>query len=59
MVEGILGSLLSKSNMINMESEGSTASSADNNAFHYCGHVFNTSRVDMTIGDWAKLSMML
>ena len=59
MVEGILGSLLSKSNVINIESKGSMTPSAASNYFHCGGHFLSTTSVDMDIGDWAKSSMML
>ena len=59
MVDEILGSPLSKSTVINLESEGSMAPSADINSFCCGSHVFSTSRADMDVGDWAKSSTML
>ena len=49
----------SMSNVINLESEGSTAPRAASKAFHCIGHILSTSRVDMVIGVWAKSSTML
>ena len=59
MVDGIHGSPFSLSNVINLESEGSTTPRAASNTFRYIGHVLSTSRADMAIGVWAKSSMML
>ena len=53
-VEGMCGSLFSVSNVINLESKGSTAPRAASKAFRYVGHVLSTSRVDMAVGVWAK-----
>ena len=51
MVDDILGSPLSKSKVINLESEGSMKPSADNNTFRCVGKVFNTSRAHIVVGD--------
>ena len=59
MVDGIHGSPFSMSNVINLESEGSTAPRAASKDFCYVGKVLSTSRVDITIGVWANSSMML
>ena len=59
MIDGILGYPLSKSNVINMESEGSTTPREASKAFHYVGHVLSTSIEDMAVGIWAKSSTML
>ena len=59
MVDGMCGSPFSMSNVINLESEGSTAPRAASNAFRCVGHVLSTSIVDMVIGVWAKSSTML
>ena len=58
-MDGILGLLRSKSNVIILDSEGSIALRVDNNTFHCSGKVLSTSRVDMDVGDWAKSSTML
>ena len=42
MVDGILGSPLSKSNVINLESEGSMAPRVTSKDFHCVGHVLST-----------------
>ena len=54
MVDGILGSPLSKSKVINLESEGSTTLRAASRDFLCVGHVLSTLRVDMAVGVWAK-----
>ena len=54
MVDGILGSPLSKSKVINLESEGSMAPRAASRDFLCVGHVLSTSRVDIVMGDWDK-----
>ena len=59
MVDGILGSPWSRSNVINLESEGSMKPSMDENTFGCVRKFLSTSRVDMAIGDWAKSSTML
>ena len=59
MVDGIHGSPFSVSNLINLESEGSTAPREANKAFRCVGQVLSTSREDMAIGVWAKSSTML
>ena len=59
MVDGIHGSLFSMSNVINLESEGSTTSRAGSKSFRCIGKVFSTSREDMAIGVWDKSSTML
>ena len=59
MVDGIHGSPFSVSNVINLESEGSTTPREASKAFCYVGPFFSTSRVDIAIGVWAKSSMML
>ena len=46
-------------NMINMELEGSMTPRVDNNASYYGRKVLNTSREDMVVGDWDKLSTTL
>ena len=50
MVDGIRGFLFSMSNMINLESEGSTALRAASKDFHCVGKVLSTSRVYIAIG---------
>ena len=57
-VEGMCGSLFSMSNVINLESEGSTAPRVASKAFRYIGHVLSTSRADMVVGVWDRSSMM-
>ena len=47
------------SNVINLESEGSTAPRVASKDFYYIGKVLSTSRVDMAVGVWAKSSTML
>ena len=59
MDDGIRGSPLSKSKVINLESEGSTAPKVDKKALRYEGQVLRTFRVDMVEGDWAKSSKIL
>ena len=59
MVDGIHGSPFSMSNVINLDSEGSTAPRAASRDFYYVGHVLSTSRVDMMVGVWVKSSMIL
>ena len=59
MVDGILGSPLSTSKVINLELEGSIAPREGSKAFHCVGNVLSTSRVDMAMGNWDKSSMML
>ena len=59
MVKGMRGSLFSMSNVINLESEGSTALRAASKDFPYVGHVLSTSRTDMVVGFWAKSSTIL
>ena len=59
MADGMCGSPFFMSNVINLESEGSTAPRAYSNTFHYVGHILSTSRVDMAIGVWANSSTML
>ena len=59
MVDGMHGSSFSVSNVINLESEGSTAPRAASKAFRYIGQVLSTSRADMEVGVWAKYSTML
>ena len=58
-LEGMCGSLFSVSNVISLESEGSTAPRAASKAFRYVGHVLSTSRADMAVGVWAKSSTTL
>ena len=58
-VEGMHGSPFSVSNVINLESEGSTAPRVASKDFHCIGHVLSTSRVDMAVGVWAKSSTIL
>ena len=59
MVDGIHGSPFSVSNVINLESEGSTAPRAASKDFYCVGKVLSTSRVDKAVGVWDKSSMML
>ena len=59
MVEGMHGSSFSVSNVINLDSEGSTTPIAASKDFRCIGHVLSTSRVDMAVGVWAKSSTML
>ena len=59
MVEGILGSPWSRSNVINLELEESKAPNVHKNDFHCVGKVLSTSRAYMAVGDWAKSSMIL
>ena len=59
MVDGICGFPFSVSNVINLESEGSTTPRVDSKDFCYFGQVLSTSRVDIAVGVWAKSSMML
>ena len=58
-VDGMNGYPFFVLNVINLELEGSTDPRADSNAFRCVGHVLSTSRVDMAIGVWARLSIML
>ena len=53
------GSLFSVSNVINLESEGSTAPRVASKDFRCIGHILSTSRADMVVGVWAKSSTML
>ena len=59
MVDGILGSPLSKSEVINLELEGSTTPREASRYFLHVGYVLSTLRVEMVVGVWAKSSMML
>ena len=59
MVDGMRGSLFSMSNVINLESKGSTATREASKAFRCVGHILSTSRVDMAVGVWAKSSTIL
>ena len=59
MVDGMHGSPFFMSNVINLESEGSTAPRADSKAFCCIGKVLSTSRANMAVGVWAKSSTML
>ena len=59
MVDGIHGSPFFVSNVINLESEGSTTPRAASKDFCYVGQVLTTSRMDMVVGVWAKSSTML
>ena len=59
MVDGIHGSPLFVSNVINLESEGSTALRVSSKDLCCVGKVLSTSRVDIAIGVWAKSSTML
>ena len=58
-VEGMCGYSFSVSNMINLESEGSTAPRVASKDFHCVGHILSTSRADMAVNIWAKSSTML
>ena len=59
MVDGMHGSLFFVSNVINLDSEGSTAPREASKDFCYVGHILSTSREDMAVGVWAKSSTML
>ena len=59
MVDGIRGSLLSVSKVINLESEGSMAPRVATKYFRCVGNILSTSRVDMAVAVWAKSSMMM
>ena len=59
MVDGMHGYPFSMLNVINLESEGSTAQRAAIKAFRCVGKVLSTSRVDMVVGVWDKSSTML
>ena len=59
MVNGIRGSSLSTSKVINLELEGSTTLREDSKNFQCVGNVLSTSREDMVVGDWAKSSTIL
>ena len=59
MVDGMRGSPFSELNVISLELEGSMAPREASNAFHCIGHVLSTSKADMAIGVWDKLSTML
>ena len=50
-MDGILGSPRSKSNVINLESDGSMTPRDDSNNFRYDRKVLGTSREDMVVGD--------
>ena len=54
MVDGMCGSPFSVSNVINLESEGSTTPREASKDFCYVGHVLSTSRADMAVGIWDK-----
>ena len=54
MVDGMHGSLFSVSNVINLESEGSTAPREASKDFQCIGKVLSISRVDMVVGVWDK-----
>ena len=58
-VEGMCCSLFSISNVMSLESEGSTDPRVTIKAFRYIGHALSTSRADMAVGIWAKSSTML
>ena len=49
-VEGMRSSPFSVSNVISLESEGSTAPRAASRVFRCVGHILSTSRVDMAFG---------
>ena len=53
-MEGMCGSSFSVSNVISLESKGSTAPRVASKAFRYVGHILSTSRADMVVGIWAK-----
>ena len=59
MVEGMHSSMFSVSNVINLESDGSTAPRASSKDFRCVGKFLSTSRADMVVGVWAKSSTML
>ena len=59
MVDGMHGSLFSMSNVINLESEGSTAPRVASSAFCCVGHILSTLRADMAVGVCDKSSTML
>ena len=50
MVDGMCGSPFFVSNVINLESEGSTAPRVASKAFHCIGKVLSTLRADMAVG---------
>ena len=58
-VEGMRGCPFSVSNVISLESEGSTTPRATGRPFCYVGHILSTSRADMAVGIWDKSSIML
>ena len=58
-VDGMCDSPFSMSNVIKLESEGSTALRAASKAFCCVGKVLSTSRVNMEVGVSAKSSTML
>ena len=58
-VEGMRVSSFSMSNVISLESEGSTSPREAGKVFHCVGHVLSTSRADMVVGIWAKSSTIL
>ena len=53
------GSPFSMSNVINLDSEGSTNPRVASKDFHRVGNVLSTSRADMVIGVWAISSTTL
>ena len=58
-VDGMRGSPFSMSNVINLESEGSTAPRDASKAFRYVGQFLSTSKANMVVGVWAKSSTIL
>ena len=50
MVEGMRGSPFFMSNLINLDSEGSTTPRVTSKDFCYVGNVLSTSRADMEVG---------
>jgi hypothetical protein len=48
--------MLEVSNMMDSELEDSKYPKVDNNAFHYDGKLWRTSRADIAHGIWAKYS---
>ena len=53
-VEGMCGSSFSMSNVMSLESKGSTAPREASKVFCYVGYILSTSRVDMVVGIWEK-----
>ena len=58
-VEGMRSSPFFVSNVISLESEGSTAPREASKDFLYVGNILSTSRADMAVAVWAKSFTML